>query len=351
MMFRLCGLIVAAAFLVIGPAMASEKVVFPNENFWPDAKSLKIPGVLTKPKGKGPFPAVVLLPNCGGPTKWEFTTYWPKYLNKLGYVTLNVDNFTPRKHKKCSKKFIPKRKDVTQDAYGALTYLAGLPFIDKHRIGVLGLSKGASVINWFSGRGNKTPAGLDFAASVNIYGPTCKSNKVGDGMVPLMIIMGDKEKGAEICRALPAHKNLTVHIFPGVYHAFDQPSAKRTKKGKLKKDVVGNIKLYNPAAARKAQELVKAYFAEKLSEEAASKRESAAQPAATTPDSAPTPERLPKVGNKDPNRAVERRDTDGDNKVSAAEWDKSPNVFAKIDGDGDGYLTAQEFHDHWMRRQ
>ena len=50
---------------------------------------------------------------------------------------------------------------------------------------------------------------------------------------------------------------------------------------------------------------------------------------------------------KNPHRAVEKKDTDGDGKVSLEEWDKSPNIFKKIDKDGDGFLSAEDFAKHW----
>ncbi|MBC8493637.1 MAG: amidohydrolase family protein [Candidatus Thioglobus sp.] len=50
---------------------------------------------------------------------------------------------------------------------------------------------------------------------------------------------------------------------------------------------------------------------------------------------------------KDPNMAVQTKDRNGDGKVSFDEWDKPEFVFNKIDFNGDGYLTAQEFAKKW----
>jgi len=46
---------------------------------------------------------------------------------------------------------------------------------------------------------------------------------------------------------------------------------------------------------------------------------------------------------KNPEKAVQKRDSNGDGKVSLDEWDKSKSIFNKIDLDGDGYLTVAEF--------
>ena len=52
---------------------------------------------------------------------------------------------------------------------------------------------------------------------------------------------------------------------------------------------------------------------------------------------------------QNPFRAVSKRDTDGDKRVSRKEWEKSDAVFAKIDQNSDGFLTAEEFFEHWER--
>jgi len=50
---------------------------------------------------------------------------------------------------------------------------------------------------------------------------------------------------------------------------------------------------------------------------------------------------------KNPVTAVKNQDTNGDNKVSLSEWSKSPFIFKKIDFNGDGFITAEEFAKKW----
>jgi len=50
---------------------------------------------------------------------------------------------------------------------------------------------------------------------------------------------------------------------------------------------------------------------------------------------------------RNPDKAVAKRDRDGDGKVSPEEWDKSPAIFRKIDKDKDGYLSPSDFAKHW----
>jgi poly(3-hydroxybutyrate) depolymerase len=51
--------------------------------------SLNLTGRLTKPEGKGPFPAVVLLHGCGG-MQPRRDDRWSDRLSRWGYVTLQV---------------------------------------------------------------------------------------------------------------------------------------------------------------------------------------------------------------------------------------------------------------------
>ena len=50
---------------------------------------------------------------------------------------------------------------------------------------------------------------------------------------------------------------------------------------------------------------------------------------------------------RDPDKAVSKRASDGDGKVSDSEWKGSSMAFERIDGNGDGYITAKEFATDW----
>ncbi len=332
------GVGVCLAFPVSGAG--AEAVSFQSTKMWRKTETLQIRGTLSIPEGQGPFPAVVLTSNCGGPAKFEFAKFWPRYLNELGYITLNVDHFGPRKQKKCTKKFKPSGAIVMQDAYGAYAYLARRPEVDKNRVAVLGSSLGAHAINWYTAKGKPSPEGLKFSAAVSLYPSSCKKVSPKNKTVPTLIILGDKERGVASCKRLQPHPKISLNIFPGIYHAFDQPTAKRRKNGRLKKDIAGNKKLYSKSATRKAMALVKEFLSVHLA---------AASNSVSLEESASS--RLGKVGGKDPYKAVSRRDTDSDGQISSAEWEKSPAIFSRIDADGDGFLTPQEFHDHWKRLQ
>lgn len=50
---------------------------------------------------------------------------------------------------------------------------------------------------------------------------------------------------------------------------------------------------------------------------------------------------------KNPFKAVENRDTDGDGKLSPQEFEKPRRIFNKIDKDKDGFLSPADFAKHW----
>ena len=81
----------------VGVALAQEQVGFPASDPF-TARQITLTGVLNKPLGNGPFPAVVLMHGCGG---WQPAVRYSldllsEYLSEHGYVVLSVDSFGPR---------------------------------------------------------------------------------------------------------------------------------------------------------------------------------------------------------------------------------------------------------------
>ena len=108
----LAGLMIPGA-----PASADELVKFTSAG-----RADPIQGYLTKPKGAGPFPAVVLLHTCLGlPANRRSIG---DSLAAWGYVALFVDDFGARGLKETCTVDFPQG---VADAYGALGFLAGSP--------------------------------------------------------------------------------------------------------------------------------------------------------------------------------------------------------------------------------
>ncbi len=200
-------------------------------------------GLLSRPQGRGAFPAVVLLHGCGGlyARNGRLTGRhedWARTLSARGFVTLLVDSFTPRGLKQiCTMKERPLRagRERTLDAYGALHHLQQLPFVRRDGVGLLGWSHGG-VTTLFS-VDPATPArpklapDADFRAAVAFY-PGCRPENqlTWRANIPLLLLLGGKD---EWC---PAHQCVTVAerakaqgspidvvVYPDAHHDFDAP--------------------------------------------------------------------------------------------------------------------------------
>jgi dienelactone hydrolase len=128
-----------------------------------------------KPDGDGPFPAVVLLPVCGGDSKWYQLFDWAKAALGRGYVAMVVDPLTPRGvgPENCQPPLKVSYSRYRKDAFDAAEHLRKQPFVDRDRIGLLGLSLGAMAALTASGGSQAAPDGRQsFGAIVAMY-PVC----------------------------------------------------------------------------------------------------------------------------------------------------------------------------------
>jgi dienelactone hydrolase len=219
------GLMVFLTVILIGCATTTS-VTFKG------SESLMLKGTLMKPKGDGPFPAIVLLHGCEGMGSAGSDSYnrWASRLKSWGYITLLVDSFGPRgdsficSNDDLMKKYVPKR---AMDAHDAQSYLAGLKFVNPKRVAVIGWSHGAlSTIASVSETPGKTIA--PFQAAIAFY-PYCYKT-LDDLNAPLLILIGalDDWCPAELCssnmpREGKAKHEVILKVYPGTYHNFDWP--------------------------------------------------------------------------------------------------------------------------------
>jgi len=182
-------------------------------------------GKLTKPQGDGPFPALVLLHGCSGPL--EHYSEWIVRLRRWGYVSLMVDSFGPRGESNiCAPGqgmlISPSRR--AKDAHGAKLYLAGLPFVDRNRIAVLGWSHGGMAV--LEAVTMYHPFGGPFNAAIAYY-PYCTQLSITNA--PLLVLIGEKDDWtpADRCKALifseGSEPEIILKVYPDAHHAFDQP--------------------------------------------------------------------------------------------------------------------------------
>lgn len=257
---RMASVFVVSMFLAT--ASKADSVSFKNAMIIPGGSVESIDGELHRPKGAGPFPAVVLLHTCGGLS--DADANWAGFFNDLGYVTLVVDTFGSRNEERCPVDFKADTAMI-RDAYGALDYLGSLPYVDKARVVVSGRSMGGNAIDRLAPLEFKSPGGLNFKAGINLFG-TCEVTAdavfLGEkNIVPTLVIIGDREKPERLfpCRDMGGKSPLVaVHILKDTYHAFDND-----RRG-INYDHAGNEMMYSASATQKAEGIIKAYLAGQL---------------------------------------------------------------------------------------
>ena len=228
-------------------------------------------GVLVKPDGQGPFPAVVLLHSCGG-LRGYISSDWPKFLSRNGYVALAVDSFGSRNLGPCPNSLSPPAPGakvfasgvMISDAHGALDWLARQSFAEKDRVAVMGFSLGGMAIHFSLLRSyNRAIRPQGFKVAISMYGPCA----VRGGSVtipvlkrspmPLLEIIGDRDESLlrECRNLLPGGPNTALHILRDAYHNFDN-----SRLSAVRYSARGSPMLYSPRATRIARDLVRAFL-------------------------------------------------------------------------------------------
>jgi dienelactone hydrolase len=164
-----------------------------------------ISNTVFKPKGTGPFPAVVLVHTCGGLRNNHIKEHAQLLLSK-GFVVLVQDSFSPRGSDYCRPgKMVPARVG-TMDAYDALKHLHTLDFVDKNRIYEAGFSWGAVIAQLLSSKSvaEKLEAKSRFNATVSFYGTCFFNNRIfapvdADQPVLMLIAGKDREQNLDGC--------------------------------------------------------------------------------------------------------------------------------------------------------
>ena len=166
----------------------------------PIAHAPPLQGLLRRPVGAGPFPAVVLLHSCNGNWK-KLDERWGRQIAPWGYVTLTVDSFGPRGiHNTCGN---GSPAEMAFDAYRALDFLVRQHAVDPDRVAVLGFSQGGWLALSSVERGVVEHSSSNkFRAAAAFY-PTCRAVR-GNLTVPALIMVGELDDWtpAEDCRQL-----------------------------------------------------------------------------------------------------------------------------------------------------
>ena len=229
------------------PAEADEPVSFASAG-----QGEPIQGYLSRPKGAGPFPAVVLLHTCLGlPAERASIS---ERVAAWGYVALFVDDFSTRGLKETCAVDFPQ---TLADADGALAYLASLPYVDRPRIAAVGFSQGGNSALKIAAGG-----AAGFRAVAAFY-PPC-ANLAGASLgIPTLIVVGAKDEvtPAADCERLAKQQApgmVKLVVYPAAAHAFDLPEFMGGKQ------VMGMSLAYDRNAAQRSWAELRSFLAARL---------------------------------------------------------------------------------------
>ena len=221
---RILALMLGLSMLGNGPALALDRVAFPSRD------GTALAGLLAKPAGPGPFPAIVAMHGCAG--LWTGSGQvsareadWSQRLVEAGYAVLLPDSFRPRGlGALCNdrdRSLTPRERAL--DALGAADWLSSQSFVAKGRIGLLGWSNGGSTVLHVAG----SPEARAFHAIVAFY-PGCRLIlKAGwRAQAPTTILHGlaDDWTPAAPCEALAGQGGASFIGYAGAFHNFDHPN-------------------------------------------------------------------------------------------------------------------------------
>lgn len=196
---------------------------------------------LYKPEGAGPFPALVLLHQCGGLRNNLSMLDWARQAVAHGYVVMQLDSFTQRGVDKVCQ---GPKNDVffsrgLRDAVQAAALLRKLPYVDPRRVAFAGYSWGAATGLQAASKRSAAALGLAdrFDALVAFYPPCNAYPKNGTPPYtlvlaeidrPLLVLLGgrDNETPPEECVAGLAPQKAAAapvdwHLYPAATHCWD----------------------------------------------------------------------------------------------------------------------------------
>jgi dienelactone hydrolase len=206
------------------------------------APPAQTPATLLLPSGSGRVAAVVIVHGSGG-VDGRGARY-AQALQQAGIASLEIDMWAARGIRRgegVSDR--PRAIDALPDVAGAVRFLAMHPRVDPGRIGMMGMSYGATqvllMMNGVLGPAY-TAGGADMRAGAALY-PPCWG-WIGEGpyarlagqnfpRLPLLLLAGDADEydadqGAA-CRQLvaagspAARARTTIHVYPSATHAWD----------------------------------------------------------------------------------------------------------------------------------
>ena len=218
------------------------RLKFPSESDTLSSFSNLENKVFRPDSGTGPFPAIVLVPTCGGTTNRPEIRERTKEFLGAGYLVLVVENYVPRGQRNCRNQVVTGAL-VWRDVVDALAHLHTMKEVDKSRVYQVGYSIGAWSAAALSSRAINAYFGsnLRFRASVGWYGscafqagPAARTSYLlrADMEHPVLLLMSEADKETPprpYCFPLldelkAAGKPVEWHLYETATHSWDTPS-------------------------------------------------------------------------------------------------------------------------------
>lgn len=187
--------------------------------------------VMYTPKGKGPFPALVVIHEWWGLNDWVKDQ--ASKLADQGYVTVAVDLYRGKVATSADEahelmRGMPEDRAI-RDLRAAVDYLASQSNVDKSRIGSIG---------WCMGGGYSLGLALTeprLKAAVINYGRLATDpNDLKKINSAILGIFGAQDRGIPVedvkkfeAQLKSLGKNVEIHIYPDAGHAFQNPNNKQ----------------------------------------------------------------------------------------------------------------------------
>ncbi|MEZ5787857.1 MAG: dienelactone hydrolase family protein [Xanthobacteraceae bacterium] len=268
--FLIACMLAMASFHQAGAATAAELAGSPKPDGTPvtlPGPDIALDGVLYRPDGPGPFPAIVALHGCEGLRRHmgERDRAWARHLTDSGFVVLFPDSFGSRhlgSQCRVRRRLVSSSRERVADANAALRWLQAQSFVKPDRVSLLGWSNGASTVLWTVRRasGPEEPRNTDFRTAVALY-PGCRRSHATawSARVPTLVLIGAKDDWtpASACEQMIAgargrSAQVAIVVYRGAYHGFDHPSRplREVKRVARSADGSGTVHVGTDTAAR-----------------------------------------------------------------------------------------------------
>ena len=215
-----------------------------------------------RPDGPGPFPAILLVPGCGGIVPARVKT--AEELRGRGYVVMFVDYLSARGlNTACRGEVSPD--EVAQDILAASAHVRSLPYVRPGAVGVVGWSLGgAGVLASLIGSGKDAQPPFNAAAA---FYPVCRGLQPWKSNVSVLVLLAGLDDIAppalcdELVRSVGGSFPVEVRTYPEARHSFDMSDLPATMPSRA---FPGKTAGYHAEAARQAWSEVLAQFNRQL---------------------------------------------------------------------------------------